>query len=110
MNIQYANADKAKTSFGYIGITFLVVLFGSIILNDLIKLCIYYFNGWREWWRGINNDQMQVNPIVNNEAERVQLEMDHAYGEVLEERLERVYIRLLEMNSNRKRNSDETQV
>ena len=53
---------------------------------------------------------MQVNPIVNNEAERVQLEMDHAYGEVLEERLERVYIRLLEMNSNRKRNSDETQV
>ncbi len=108
LNIQYANADKVKTSFGYIGITFLIVLFGSIFLNDFIKLCIYFWINWKEWWKGINNDQIQVNTRVNNEAELVQLEMDHAYGELLEENLKRVYIRLLEINSNRKRISDET--
>ena len=109
LNIQYANADKAKTSFGYIGITFLVVLFGSIFMNDLIKLCIYYFNGLKEWWRGNENDQEQLNNRNNQIVQEVQIEMDRVYGEDLEEKLERVYIKLLEVNVNRKRNINETQ-
>ena len=109
LNIQYANADKVKTSFGYIGITFLVVLFGSIFMNDLIKLCIYYWNGLREWWRGNENDQEQLNNRNNQIVQEVQIEMDRVYGEDLEEKLERVYIKLLEVNVNRKRNINETQ-
>ena len=108
LNIQYANADKAKTSFGYIGITFLIVLFGSIFMNDLIKLCIYYWNGLREWWRGNENDQEQLNNRNNQIVQEVQIEMDRVYGEDLEEKLERVYIKLLEVNVNRKRNINET--
>ena len=98
LNIHYAAADKVKTSFGYIGVTFLVVLFGSIFLNDFIKLCIYYFSGLREWWRRRNIPEENV-----NEPEQVQIEIDRVYGEDLEERLERVYIRLLEVNANRRR-------
>ncbi len=101
LNIQYADADKVKTSFGYIGITFLVVLFGSIFLNDFIKLLIYYFRSMREWW-GENKQQLND---VNDERQKehqVQIEMDRVYGEELEEKLERVYIRLLELNANRR--------
>ena len=105
LNIQYANADKVKTSFGYIGITFLVVLFGSIFMNDLIKLCIYYWNGLREWWRGNENDQEQLNNRNNQIVQEVQIEMDRVYGEDLEEKLERVYFKLLEVNANKRRNN-----
>jgi hypothetical protein len=107
LNIQFANADKAKTSFGYIGITFLVFLLGSIFLNDFIKLCIYYFNGLREWWRIKRNIQEQNKN--ENQPEQVKIEIDRVYGEDLEERLERVYFRLLEVNSNQKNNINETQ-
>ena len=34
LNIKYETADKAKISFGYIGIIFLTILFGSIFMND----------------------------------------------------------------------------
>ncbi len=104
LNIQYAAADKAKQSFGYIGITCLAVLFGSIFGNDFIKLCIYYWNGLKEWWRGNENDQVEQNQINDEKVEQVQIEIDHVYGEDLEEKLERVYIRVLEVNANRRNN------
>ena len=97
--IQYARADKAKTSFGYIGTIFLAVLFGSIFLNDFIKLCIYNINGWREWQRDNNNDRVRENN-ENDQREQVEIEMDRVYGNELEEKLERVYIKLLQVNSN----------
>ena len=108
LDIKYETADKAKTSFGYIGITFLTVLFGSILLNDFLKVCIYYFNHLREWWRR-NDDREQANNDNHNQEQRqrdeeqVQIEMDDVYGEELEEQLERVYLRLLELNANRRR-------
>jgi hypothetical protein len=36
--VKYASADKVKTSFGYIGITFWSILWAAFILNDLAKL------------------------------------------------------------------------
>ena len=102
LTTQYATANKAKASFGYIGITFIAVLFGSIFLNDFIKLCIYYFNGWREWQREIKHQERENNE--NDQREEIEIEIDRAYGEELEEKLERVYNKLLEINSNRKRN------
>ena len=96
LNIQYANAEKAKTSFGYIGITFIAILFGSIFLNDFIKLCIYLYR-----CRG-NANRENPNQIKCERAEnQVQLEMDRVYGDKLEEKLERVYFRLLEVNASR---------
>ena len=102
LNIQYANADKAKTSFGYIGITFLVVLFGSIFLNDYIRFCIYLFNGWREWWRRRRNIQEQNEN--ENQPEQVQIEMDRVYGDDLEEKLEKFHLQLVKALAKSKRN------
>ena len=99
MNIQYAAADKAKTSFGYIGITFLAVLFGSIFLNDFVKVCIYYFNGLREWWRK-KKEEGEIEQRRRNQEKRNDetiLDMDHVD---LEEKLERVYFELVKVNAN----------
>ena len=38
LNIKYEHWDKAAKSLGYIGIMSIVLLFGSIFGNDLIKL------------------------------------------------------------------------
>ena len=107
INIVYETRVKAAKTIGYIGVAFLVVLFGSIFLNDLIKLCIYLFNGMREWWREKKRHEENQNQINSGKEEHVQLEMDHVYGDDLEEKLEKVYFRLLEVNSNQKRIIDE---
>jgi hypothetical protein len=81
LDIQYASADKAKQSFGFIGITFLAVLFGSVFANDFFKLCLYYFRHlrdlWRRWWQRRNADD-------------------------LEESLEKVYFKLVKANAKNK--------
>jgi len=96
LNIQYANAEKAKTSFGYIGITFLTVLFGSIFLNDFIKLCIYFYR-----CRGNVNRENPNQINCEREEHQAQIEMDRVCGDELEDKLERVYFRLLEVNASR---------
>ena len=69
-------------------------------------MCIYLHNDLREWWRGNENDgQEQLNNRNNETEQEVQIEMDHIYGEDLEEKLERFYIKLLEEKSNRRRNN-----
>ncbi len=47
LNIKYAAANKVKTSFGYIGIISLSLLYVTIVLNDLAKflqLCFIIAN------------------------------------------------------------------
>ena len=57
----------------------------------------------REWWREKKRHEENQNQINSGKGEHVQLEMDRIYGDELEEKLERVYFRLLEVNSNQKR-------
>ena len=103
MDIKYASADKAKTSFGYIGITFLVAIFGSIFLNDLIKVCIYYCDGLRVWWRRRRNRRVDI--IQNQrqreeqEREQIRIEMERINTDELEEKLQQVYFKLAEVNA-----------
>ncbi len=100
LDIEYANWDKAKTSFGYIGITFLTVLFGSIFGNDLIKVFIHYLSHLRGWYTrriSIKKDEKKTNE--NGDAI---VEMSQAYDdELLEERLEKVYFNLVKTNAKR---------
>jgi hypothetical protein len=106
LDIEYASADKAKTSFGYIGITFLGVLFGSIFGNDFIKLCIYYFRELRQRRRNIiihNNNQRDIDEEVEHQ---VQIEMDRIHLDDLEARLEMVYVKLKKANAIAKRNNE----
>jgi hypothetical protein len=101
LDIQYATADKAKMSFGYIGIAFLTVLFGSVFGNDLVKIFAHYFNRLREWWRQRRNmnDQREIERD-EAEQEQVQLELDQEYADNLEESLARVYLRLVQASAN----------
>ena len=81
LNIDYKSWDQAKTSFGYIGITFLVVLFGSIFLNDIIKLCIHYFNHLRDWWGKKSEYEKKNQENKKNETEmcEIRIEMEQEY-------------------------------
>ena len=101
LDIEYANWDKAKQSFGYIGIAFLTVLFGSVFGNDLIKLFAHYFNRLRDWWRQRRNmnDQREIERDEVKQ-EQVQLELEQEYADNLEQRLEQVYLRLVQVNAN----------
>jgi len=108
LTIQYARADKAKTSFGYIGITFLSLLFGSIFLNDLLKTCLHYFGGSRErWWekkRKQREEKEKEKRVSTFSPSEVTLEMDRVYLNELENDLERVYFKLVKVNATTRRN------
>ncbi len=105
LDIQYASADKAKQSFGYIGITFLGILFGSIFANDFIKLCLYYFRHlrvwWRRWWQRKKEPKESREKSEENK-DNVVLELGHTYADGLEESLEKVYIKLVKANAMNK--------
>jgi uncharacterized membrane protein YcjF (UPF0283 family) len=88
LDIQYANWDKAKTSFGFIGITFLAVLFGSIFGNDLIKLIVHYFNHLRDWYRRWCQSQRPEEKSEEENEREIILEMDQSYADDLEDSLE----------------------
>ncbi len=99
MDIQYASADKAKTSFGYIGITFLAVLFGSIFGNDLIKLCIHYFNHLKNWWQRKQEMKEERQSQDEEKKEEIVLELDQICTDELEDSLEKVYFKLVKANA-----------
>ncbi len=99
LDIEYASADKAKKSFGYIGITFLTVLFGSIFLNDFIKLSIYYFDHLRDWWQRIQEIKEERQSQDKENKDEIVLELDQMYTDELEDSLEKVYFKLVKANA-----------
>ncbi len=65
-------------------------------------MCIYYLNGWREWWRIRRNIQEQNENAI--QQEQVKIEMERVINtDLLEEKLERVYFKLVELNGKNKR-------
>ena len=76
-------------------------MFGSVFGNDLIKLFAHYFNRLRDWWRQRRNmnDQREIERD-EVEQEQVQLELEQEYADNLEQRLEQVYLRLVQANAN----------
>ena len=103
LDIQYAAADKAKKSFGYIGITFLACLFGTVFLNDFIKLCIHCCRRLRVWWRKRYTEKKRDKE--NNDFE-IELKQSHT-DEFLEETLEKVYFRLVKASTDNKKQNNE---
>jgi hypothetical protein len=104
LDIQYGNWDKAKTSFGYVGITFLTVLCGSVFANDLIKLFIHYYNHLRDWyrrWYQRKRHAEKYSEKLEGETEKeIILEMDQSYADDLGDALEKVYFKLVRNNAN----------
>jgi hypothetical protein len=103
LNIQCESADKAKKSFGIIGITFLTCLFGGVFLNDLFKLIIYYSLELKTYWRrkAIENKLKQENIANDVTTSDIRIDIDHDANQELEDSLERVYFRLLTAKKKR---------
>ena len=89
LNMKFASADTAKSSIGFIGIICLSVLFGGVLLNDLLKLG-YYFSS-------IHKKNNILRRSKDNKVKGTQLneKKDKMYSKQLEDRLERMHLRLL---------------
>jgi hypothetical protein len=104
LDLKYASADKAKKSFGFIGIAFLAVLFGSVFLNDILKLFIYYCSELKIYWRRKKiENKLKLENNTQDTTSDIRIEMDLSYvaNQELEEALEKVYIRLLTAKKKR---------
>ena len=106
LNIKYEHWDKAAKSLGYIGIMSIVLLFGSIFGNDLIKLISFYFNEFKQYWKKRKETKEEVKEETQNKEEeeeennvKIQMEL----SEKLEQDLEKVYFKLVKVNAINKR-------
>ena len=102
LNIKYATADKAKTSFGYLGVLCLSLLWGSIILNDLAKVFQLCF----EIGKDLLNERRALKEKKRKEKrekeiEEVILEMDEEFAQDLEERLAQIHLQLVKACARR---------
>ncbi len=93
LNIKYASADKAKTSLGFICITFLGVLWGAIILNDLAKLLHLCFEETKEFLE----ERRERREQEKNDQVSIQLEAkeNEISSQDLEEKLEKIHLQLV---------------
>ena len=101
LNRDYYYWDKAAKSFGYIGITSIVLLFSIIFGNDLIKLIYFYFNKFKQYWRRRRDGTRKLKEESKDEEENVKIQMEHSNK--LEQDLEKVYFKLVKVNAINKR-------
>jgi hypothetical protein len=95
LNVQYAIADKVKTSFGIIGILINVITWGFIITNDLIKLLKLCYEETKEF---LNEKQKEKEKINRYKCEQVEIQLeedDEVFSKELEEKLEKIYFELV---------------
>jgi hypothetical protein len=88
-----------KTSFGFIGITFLSVLWSLIILNDLSKSLYFCYEEIKDIWK------LRRERVENSKA-KIQLEgeekdVEH-YAQDLEENLEKFHWKLVQACASRR--------
>ena len=98
LNVKFASADTAKSSFGFIGIICVAVLFGGFLLNDFLKLGYYIYT------------KFKITPTTNNQTKEdivsddkdvekgkdINQKIDEMYSQQLDDRLERIHLRLLQ--------------
>jgi hypothetical protein len=103
LNIQYQTADKAKKTFGYIGIISLTLLVSVILLNDLAKLCNAIYILWTENGSEPQRETSRRDKEENGEENELQIEVDRMYSKDLEMKLKQVHLKLIKaVATNRK--------
>ena len=93
LDIQYKTADRAKKTFGFIGIFFLSLLVTVILLNDLAKLINSIYIFWNEKRRESQGDKSRGD--MDKDDKELQIEIDGIYSKDLEMKLERVHLKLV---------------
>ena len=103
LNRDYYYWDKAAKAFGYIGISSLVLLFGSIFGNDLIKLISFYVNEFKQYLKKRNETKEEVKEETKKKEEENDVRIQMELSEKLEQDLEKVYFKLVKVNAINKR-------
>ena len=92
LNQKYETLDKAKSAFGWIGIVCLSSLFGSILVNDLLKLLTRLYYKLRRYLRERRAARLEARrEAEERENELIAVQVDEKYAQDLDEGLERVY-------------------
>jgi len=91
-----------KTSFGYIGIISLCLLWSVFILNDLGKLLVLCY----EETKDLLKERRQLKDKKQNENDQVKIELeqeeDGKYLQNLEEKLDKVHLQLVKVCAARR--------
>ena len=90
--MQYQTAVKAKKTFGYIGIISLLILYGAILLNDLVKLCMHIYERCIEMR---DEYRQKIKQEREDDQNSLEIEIDRDYSHELEMKLEQVHLRLV---------------
>ncbi len=98
LNIKYESADKAKTSFGYIGIIFLSSIWFLIIGNDLMKL----FQLCYEETKSLLSEKQQEDNKIKEEQEQVKIQLEDEYSNDLGEKLDKIHLQLVKACAKRR--------
>ena len=108
LDIDYETVDKIRKTFGYIGMAFLTILFGSIFGNDLIKVLVYYFNGLKEWWGEKKQQEEEELKQTEEKSNEKRLEINQTKYDDIDEDLERFYFKLVKLNAINRRNKEKS--
>jgi hypothetical protein len=103
LNVQYQTADKAKKTFGFIGIISLTLLISVILLNDLAKLCNFIYIIWNENRRQSQREKIRREREENGDDNELQIQVDRMYSKDLEMKLEQVHLKLIKAVAASKR-------
>ena len=97
LNVKFAAADKAKSSFGYIGIICVSMLFGGFFLNDFLKFGYFLYKKYiANIHVSYKIEQDRLSSAEKNKCANLNKKLDELYSQQLDVRLERVHWHLLQ--------------
>ena len=95
LDVKFASADAAKSSFGYIGIISVSLLYAVFLLNDLLKLTAFILKKYAAKKLVYNKISTVSESETKSSSHELEHNIDRLYSSQLEARLERVHLRLL---------------
>ena len=112
LSVKFSIADKCSRSFSFVSLIFIAVIYGSIIINDLLKLIVAVLHDVREIKTNIEIQEHLLRPVRRNnlddrELDATQIDATFIYSETLDSYLEQKYLQLVADVAN-KRNGTES--
>ena len=109
--VKYSLADKCSRSFSFVSLTFIAIIYGSIIVNDLLKLIDAVLHDVREIQTNANIQENLLRPVRRDnlddrELDATQIDATFLYSEGLDSYLERKYLQLVASVANKRNGPD----
>ena len=101
LNVKFASSDKAKSSFGYIGIISVTMMYAFFLFNDFLKLFLYICNDYMKKNRTKADLALRQRTQANKTSDHLEQQIENVYSEELETRLRRMHLRLIRAYCNK---------